>query len=78
MGPRGTPHREPANIRRSESPSPTYVTEDGEHVIVAKTEDGGGWALYRRVIVVSTAYRVVWPAAGQHRPDDAAIIRASR
>ena len=70
LGPTGTPHREPANIRRSESPSPTYVTEDGEHVIIAKTEDGGAGHSIGRVIVVSTAYRVAWPAAGQHRPDD--------
>lgn len=29
MGPMRTPHHEPVNIRRFESPSPTYMTEDG-------------------------------------------------
>ena len=67
MGATGTRHREPVNIRRFESPSPTYMTEDGEHIIIAKTEDGRGWTLYRRAIMVSTAYRVAWPTAGQHR-----------
>jgi hypothetical protein len=40
MGPTEPRHREPVNIRRFESPSPTYMTEDGEHVIIAKRSRG--------------------------------------
>ena len=59
MGPIGILPQEPVNIWQFESPSPTYMTEDGEHAIIAKPENAEAEHFYRRAIVVSTAYRRV-------------------
>ena len=61
MGPIGILPQEPVNIWQFESPSPTYMTEDGEHAIIAKPENAEAEHFYRRAIVVSTAYGG-WPA----------------